>query len=285
MPPRLARAAALFALALVALHPAPAASAQQAEACLPPGLTLQKGPSAWEPGSRFVLQFAVDNPNEPPVESVTARLFTTAPQGWTASLAETALTLTPGASRIDPLTVTAPRRGTGVASGEIAISVQVTCHRAGGVDARSLATTSFDVQLTAIRVPWLLVGALVLATLAATAVVWVVRRSQPGVVVASSASEKPLAPGKGTHFPLLVGNRRREPDAIALSLADVPAGWTAHVAVPELELEGREEREIWLSVRAPAEARPGDEATIRVRAVSRRRPRDVASVDVRARVG
>lgn len=251
---------------------------------MPPVLTLQDPPSSWEPGSRFVLQFAVENPNGPPVESVTARLYTTAPQGWTASLAETAFTLTPGLSKIDPLTVTAPRRGSGVASGEISVSVQFTCHRAGGVDARAIDVAKFGVALTAIRVPWVLVAGLVAGALAVAGVVWIVRRTQPGVTVASAAAEKALAPGKAVHFPLVVGNRRREPDAIALALADAPSGWSAHLAVPELELEGREEREIWLSVRAPAEARAGDEAAFTVRAVSRRRPRDVASLAVRARV-
>lgn len=277
----LARLALVLVAASVLAVPA---LAQQEEACRRPVVEPAAGPDSWSPGQRFVMPVFIVNENEAPVESVTARLDVVPPPGWSASLARSSFTLGPENFTVEPLTITAPQRGTGLPAGDVVLTVHLTCHRAG-IDFNAQTSVTFPVELTPARIPWLLLGAGLVAVLVVVSVVWSVRARLPRVSVRSSQPARVVPPGKGVQFPLVVGNRRREPDGIVLQVTDLPEGWGAHLAVDELELEPREERALWLRVRAPPGAALGEEHVLIVRAASRKHPREVAFLHVRARVG
>lgn len=282
---RLSLLAAAFTIFAAALFAAvPSAAAQQEEACRQPDIELSESPESWDPGSRFVVLVAIVNPNEPPVQSVTARVDVVPPRGWSASLARSTFTMSPQSAPVEPLTITAPQRGSGLAGGDVVVTVHFTCHREGGIDASSQASATIPVELTQARVPWLLVGVGVAAAAGAAGAVYAIRARQPKVWLKSTYAERNISAGRGAHFPIVVGNRGRQHDALTLSVDEVPDGWRAYLAAEELELEGREERNLWLRVRAPPGTPPGESRSFTVRAASRRDPRDVATVEVIARV-
>lgn len=272
-------------LVLALLVAAPVA-AQQQEACRPPRLLVSEGPESWDPGATFTYQLAVENNNEPPVESVTARVDVAAPAGWSVALSQTSILLRPGDAPVVAVTVTAPQRGTGVATGELLLNVQFTCHRtgAGGFDTRASASTSVPVALEAIDVPWVIVitGALIIG--GATAGLYAMRWRKGPLGLESDAPDKPVAPGSAVQFPVRVANRRRAPDVVTLTVTGTPPGWSSHVAVPELSLEGREERDLWVSLRAPRDAPFGEEVTVTLHARPKRDEKAEQSVQLTVRV-
>ncbi len=280
--PRLLLGVAALVAALVASLPTTVA--QQEEACRRPVVLAADGPAAWEPGSRFPIQIAIENPNEAPVETVTVRAEASAPPGWSALLAWSSLTIGPGNHPLNTLTVTASQRGSGLDAGEIVVTVRFTCHHPGDLQANAQASLVLPVALAPARVPWLLVGGIALAAIAVAGGLYAWRARLPRVGIKAVHAERALPPGKGGQFPLVVANRRREPDGVILAVTDVPAGWSAHLAVDEIDLEPREERSLWVMVRPPPNARPGDAAALTVRATSRKNPREVAYAEVRARV-
>lgn len=281
-----ARAVRLVVLAGLLVAPALAMSAlaQQEEACRPPRLLVSQGPAEWAPGGTFTYQLAVENDNVAPVESVTARLDATAPAGWSVSLSQTSVILRPEDAPVVAVTITAPQRGTGVATGEITISVQFTCHRSGAVDTRASAVTTIPVDLAEVRVPWLLLAGATGLIASVSLGVWAIRWRQGPVGLEATVDEKPVVPGKSVQFPLRVANRRRAPDTVRFTVENAPDGWTSHLAVPEIGLEGREERDVWVALRAPVEARYGDEVTVTVTAAAARSSRPPVNVRVTARV-
>lgn len=105
-----------------------------------------------------------------------------------------------------------------------------------------------------------------------------------GFGVACPEAEKMLRPGRGTSFPLEVQNRSGAPDTAQFTVSDVPDGWTAFTALPEIQLGPRETRTLWLMVRAPATAPEGTEAVLRVTATSRAHPTKSNGVTVKAAV-
>jgi hypothetical protein len=134
----------------------------------------------------------------------------------------------------------------------------------------SAQTVTLDVQKpSGLRIPGLdslgfpaellIAGVLLIAV--AVAIPFAVRKRKPaGATLATPEPMKRVKPGRGTSFPLEFGNPGAEPVRLALALSAMPHGWSAMLPMPEIQLAAREKRALWVMVRSPAEARPGDAA-------------------------
>jgi hypothetical protein len=145
-------------------------------------------------------------------------------------------------SPLDPLT------------GQVSGNQEVTAQASGRVS-RNLdpaeALTSFVFQ-----------NALLLA-IAAAAILIVVGvllrgRRKSGVSVTTDTTSQEVVPGRGASFPLVVTNLSGNKETVVLGTSDVPAGWSAILPVERLELRGSESTTIWLTLKSPANARPGE---------------------------
>lgn len=105
-----------------------------------------------------------------------------------------------------------------------------------------------------------------------------------GLEMVCDQPRRSTRPGQGTNFPLRIENRGRRPVKAALSAEDVPDDWVAFLPLPTLTLEGRSAKDLWITLKAPADAEPGDAAEVTVRAESRDAPGGPAEVRVRADV-
>ncbi len=90
------------------------------------------------------------------------------------------------------------------------------------------------------------------------------RKPKGGVTVRAEEVEKRVRPGRGISFPVIVENRGSADEQVTFAVGDVPVGWTAFMAVPELTLAGSESRTVWLMVRAPQGTADGVRADISV---------------------
>lgn len=104
--------------------------------------------------------------------------------------------------------------------------------------------------------PWLLFGALVLGTIVAIPLLY--RGRRVAIEAFTEEPERTVIPGRGTSFPLVLRNRTNRAVHVTLEVTEVKEGWSALVTLPDLELGPKESRTLYMMVRAPAEARPGD---------------------------
>lgn len=110
-------------------------------------------------------------------------------------------------------------------------------------------------------------------------------RKRPRALSADCAEPlKTLKPGKGASFPIAVTNP--SPDAIRadLEVGAVPEGWTAFLPLPDLQLAPRESRNLFLMVRAPDDAAPGETVDVEVTVRNAARPDRPSLLRVRAEV-
>lgn len=114
--------------------------------------------------------------------------------------------------------------------------------------------------------------------------VWALRARAGGVALACEAPRQTTTAGRGTNFPLRVENRGRKPLTAELRTRDVPDGWVAFVPLPEVRLKPRQSRDLWVTLKAPADARPGQAADVTVRAEAREAPGRASEVRMRADV-
>jgi len=93
-----------------------------------------------------------------------------------------------------------------------------------------------------------------------------------------------VRPGRGASFPIEVKNGADEPARLALAVAAVPEGWSAFLPLPEIQLAPKETRSLWLMVRAPETAKPGEAVDVELTATDAADPRRTKRVRVRAEV-
>lgn len=105
-----------------------------------------------------------------------------------------------------------------------------------------------------------------------------------GVALVCPEPRQTAHPGQGTNFPLRVENRSKRPVTVDLRTEDVPDGWVAFVPLPELDLEAGQARELWVTLKAPADASAGDRADVGVTAMHRDDRRKRSEVSLTARV-
>lgn len=282
----LALVLAPIALALLALASAAAAQGEEpVSGCAPPTLVAPPGlPGALEPGASVTIPLSIENPNGAPVTRAVAFLNVTGPSGWSFHLETNPVSLGPRNESLDHLTVTAPSRGGGAERGNITLSASFSCYVGGvaSVQRSAAVTLALDARLTPAPAPWsaLILLALVLVG-AVTAAVWT-RSHRSRVLLVAEAAVVNVSHDKGGRIAVTVENRRRDPDAVALTAEASPRGWSAFVAVPEASLEGKEELALWVSVRPPPGARVGAKGRVVVRAASREHPQESATIALEA---
>lgn len=265
MPPPMRAAGAAVLLALLAtLLAAPSSAAQAQGACQAPVLAFPQAPRSYDPGGAFDLPFAIENPNDPSVEVVRADVKVTTPDGWTAIPARRELTLGPFDAEQNVLAITAPSRGTGAPAGNITVSVSFVC--VTGVVQRTSAPAEhvLPVSIRSFEAPWsLMLGAFAVLALGVAALG--IRRLRHSVGISPTQRERPVQAGKSVKFTLVVENRRGKPGRYRFAAERIPEGWTAHLALDEVELEPGEEKTLWVILKAPPQAPPGADATVTLR--------------------
>jgi hypothetical protein len=279
------RGVAAVALVLLLCLPlgARAQAVTQSEACRAPVLALQPASNPFPPGGSESLIFANENPNGAPVEAVRATVTTTAPAGWTASVAQRELTLGPRNASFNALAITAPNRGSGAAEGNITLLVTFVC-TSGDIQTFHSTTRVIEVRISQFEVPWPVVLTGFLVLLAGVTILGV-RRLRRGVALSSPAPDRTVEAGKSVKFTFLVENRRGKPQRFALRAIGVPEGWSIHLALEQLELEPGEEKTLWAILKAPASALPGAEADVELALESEKgAARESVATRVRARV-
>lgn len=112
--------------------------------------------------------------------------------------------------------------------------------------------------------PELLVGGLLLIA-AAFLLPLVARRRRVGFLATCPEPLKMVRPGQGVSFPIEVTNRGKDELTVTFDVAQVPEGWNAFVAMPELHVAPGEKRNLWLMVRAPPAAGAGEKTDVAVR--------------------
>lgn len=90
------------------------------------------------------------------------------------------------------------------------------------------------------------------------------RRGTAGIVVSCPEPAKEVLPNRGTSFPIRVRNEGRSRDIVTLTTSPVPRGWDTFLPLVDIPLEPREEQTVWLSVKSPSDARPGDHVVVKV---------------------
>ncbi|HVL49242.1 MAG TPA: hypothetical protein VM889_11845 [Candidatus Thermoplasmatota archaeon] len=281
------RAPAVLGLVLAILAVAVVADAQASTGCMRPTLVAPEGlPGLVDPGASVTIPLVIENPNEAPVARAVARLNVTGPPGWTFQLETNPVSLGPGDEILDHLTVTAPARGAGNADGRIVVTAAFACQVEGvsAIQTSASSTLTLEAGLAPSPLPWGALASLAVVVVGAVSVVAVARSRESRLVLTPERSAFEVTPADGGRVSVAIENRRGEP-VTALVSAEASAGWTAFVAVPEVELEGKEEIRFWVSVRPPPGTRMGAKGRVVVRAASRAHPRDVAERELDVTVG
>lgn len=288
---RILKALSLAFLALAVVAPAGGA---QAPSCSTLDISHVTPPPV-EPGGVVDVTVNVENTGQfaevlVPVRAVTAT-------GWTVEPREQNLTIAPQQTASATFRVTAPSDA--VQSAQLQISAQGQCSANGTpfpIPGAMVTNTVTDTVVLDVATPSRFtlpdIGAIppeyFLGGLGALAIVVgaivAMRRKSAGFDVKCVEAEKHLRPGRGTSFPIEIRNRAREPDVAQFEVGEVPAGWNAFMALPELTLAGGESRTLWLMVRAPPNATSGSGAVVPVAVRSRSSPKLAARVAVRAEV-
>lgn len=255
----------------------------QDDACRPPVLSFAPSPGPFEPGKSVSYFFGIENANGPPVDVVRATVTTTAPAGWSATAAQRELTLGPRNVSVDVLAITAPTRGAGAPSGNITLLVTFVC-TTGAIQTSASTSSTLEVRIEEFSAPWPIVLTGFLALIVGVTLLGV-RRLRRGVALTPTQPERPVEPGKSVKFTLLIENRRGKPQKLKFAPGPIPAGWSIHLALSEVDLEPGEEKSLWVILRAPATATPGEEVSVDLRLDSPRGgPRDGAVATIKARV-
>ncbi len=83
-------------------------------------------------------------------------------------------------------------------------------------------------------------------------------RRKSGVSIATDSPIQEVVPGRGASFPVVITNLGGSKETVVLGTSDVPPGWSAILPVERLELRGNESTTIWLTLKSPSNARPGE---------------------------
>jgi hypothetical protein len=85
-----------------------------------------------------------------------------------------------------------------------------------------------------------------------------VRKRKGGLSVATDTPVQEVLPGRGASFPVQVTNEGGQKESLSLTTSEVPQGWSAILPVDRVELGPNETSTIWLTLKAPPTAHPGE---------------------------
>lgn len=284
------RAAILAALCAALLVHAPTALAQGDSNLF--GVALDAEPAAGsvqEPGSCVTYELTVRNTGASPIpQQHTIQISTSAvPQGWSLDPAPPeSMQLAAGAR--DAFTMGLCPGEDAAPDREVSVTVTATVtDQASGnpSDPATVRATLQEESLFGLDIAdsflWLILGALAILV----AIILISRkRTTHGVTLVCTESAKEVHPGRGTSFPIRIRNEGSERDIVALHVSEPPAGWDTFLPLADLPLDAGEEQTVWLSVRSPAEATPGQHVTVRVTARSGGPGGEQAAIDTHTRV-
>lgn len=128
--------------------------------------------------------------------------------------------------------------------------------------------------------PWVLWIVLGAVGVMLAAILMSRRRTGGGVVLECSESNKQVAPGRGTSFPVRLRNEGHGKDIVSLTTSPVPQGWDTFLPIVDVPLEAGDEQTVWISVKSPEDARDGDHIVVKVYARSSSAAGEQASLDL-----
>lgn len=209
-----------------------------------------------------------------------ATITVQAPPGWAAAPANPELVLEGNVPASTALTVLAPERGTGVTDGDVILRAAIDCP--DGSEASSAIGLRVGVAPLSPRLLAGLAGVGVAGLGALAAWRWASRLA--GIALRAPEREQTVAAGATARFRVVVENRRTVGERVTLAVAALPDGWSAVQPAPELLLEPREEKEVWLAVQAPLAARAGSSVDVVLHAALKEEPKRAAALVLTARV-
>ena len=210
-----------------------------------------------------------------------------AAQGWSIS-GQPSASGDIGAGSSTTFTFTVRPADGAATSASFNVAVSATCQAPGGVgcpagcEAATVNTSGslsaqappaeglFGLDESVLPVAYALGAGLLL--IAGIGLALALRRRQVPAIAHCAEPLKMLRPGLGTSFPLTLRNASQEPLKVRLELGAVPAGWSAFMPVPDVQLAAGETRHVHLMVRSPADAVKGQAADVLVRITDGRRP-------------
>jgi hypothetical protein len=218
---------------------------------------IPQGP--FDPGEERVYTFVVENTGDLDADG-TFRIISTLPEGWFWSPTEQPVSVASGGqTEVD---VTVRFEGNVERDAQLQANVDdVDCGVASGdtTSTVSLAFTHAPIQEQGQdEFPWMWIvfGAIVAGTVVGVPVAYRTRGAR--IDVSCEDSEREVSPGRGTSYPITIENKGSDAVAVELEVTDVQEGWSALTTLPNLELGADEDRTVYMMVRAPEEAKPGD---------------------------
>lgn len=236
------------------------------------GLTLSASddnpsPESFEPDETRTFTFVVENPNSLDAQG-TFRVLQSPPPGWDWSTQDRTVEVPAGES--SELSLRVLFLGDQAIDATLETRVEQIQCSVGGIGSPQSGgqTETVSYGLTHAPLPadagaddglpwaWIVFGGIV--AVAAVGIPVVYRRQRVAVDAECEEPEGEVVAGRGTSYPVRLENRSSEAVHVDLEVADVQEGWSALTTLPELELASKEERTVYMMVRAPAEAKKGD---------------------------
>jgi hypothetical protein len=87
-------------------------------------------------------------------------------------------------------------------------------------------------------------------------------RRRGGIAIATDTAVQEVVPGRGASFPIVLTNLGGTKEPVVLGTSDVPPGWSAILPLERLELQANESTTIWLTLKSPANAKPGENVQV-----------------------
>jgi hypothetical protein len=267
-----------FALLLVASAPQALAQGGLPAACGPLEVTVAQASAAVAPGASTTLTVTVANTGNANAAVVVAASVASA--GWRVSPEQADAVVNGGQSA--PFEFTASAAEGAASQATVNFVAEASCQAGpltcptGQQFCRTSAPASAGLTLAqpeGFRIPGLtdldvpleyLVGGLLLLA-AAVLLPLLTKRRRGGFVATCPEPLKLLRAGQGVSFPIEVTNRSKSALTVTFDVGKVPDGWSAFMAMPELQVAPGEKRSLWLMVRAPAVAATGARADVSLR--------------------
>ncbi len=258
----------ILVFAVAALGATMPSMAQFPSTCQVELFGAEENPSTdhFDEGETRTFAFTVENTGE--LDADASVYISESPPGWSwPSSAPTIQSLSPGETQQRAIDITFTGDMEADAGFEMVLE-DIECQTLGLTGGTISGDTNSPQTLTFTHAPlpvpsdgglpwaWIVFGVIVAAAVVGVPVAY----QQRGARVSASVeeSEKDVIAGRGTSFPVTLKNQSNDPVPVRLEITDVQEGWSALTTLPDLELAAKETRTVYMMVRAPPDAKPGD---------------------------
>lgn len=288
----------LLLVLVVLLGLAPTAEAQSADAgTVSVSVSQQQLVASVEESAAFDVDvsFTSDSPLDSAQDRTVLVEVTGAPEGWSAVLDRSRLSMGPGDTERVTVTVSI----TVNAEADDADLVVTASLLPRGINSVPQGSTldpadTADASVTVLREDpltrevveavgawlWLLLAAGLVLAIVSVKLVYDTRRV--AVRLHAKTTEVAVEAGSRVAVPLRVENLTRVEDTVVFHVAPMPDGWAAHLPVPQLDLDGGQSEELHLIIQAPADAPPGAREVVGISAHSAQAPKRAAELVIAA---